>query len=306
MIKRRKYPTQFAELFSRRDLLKRAAIGATAFASLSDYARANTEISSEQSKVDFPIVDYHVHLYGNIELAVELSNKRSIKFGIVEHPGPGYKIVNDEALKKYIDMLNNYPVYKGLQPVYPNWAKAFSKELLYWLDYILMDALTLPEKDGSWLRIWRKDTKVADKEAFMKRYVDFNLQILSNEPIDIFAWPTFLPACIADEYDVLWTDERMHKIIDVAVKKDIAIELNELAKVPKIKFVKMAKKAGAKFTFGTDSRSDSAGKFEYCLQIAKQGGLTIKDMFVPKPDGKKAIQRAAWDSAVVEKVRVFT
>jgi len=29
-------------------------------------------------------------------------------------------------------------------------------------------------------------------------------------------------------------------------------------------------------------------------------------MFVPKPDGKKAIQRAAWDSAVVEKVRVFT
>ena len=292
MIKRRESPTELTDLFSRRDLLKKTAIGATAFISFSDQISANSETSSEQYKVDFPIVDYHVHLYGNIEWAVELSKERNVKFGIVEHPGPGYKIVNDAALKKYIDKLKDYPVYKGLQPVYPNWAKAFSKELLYQLDYILMDALTLPEKDESWLRIWRKETKVADKEAFMKRYVDFNLQILSGEPIDIFAWPTFLPACIADEYDALWTEERMQKIIDVAVKKDIAIELNELAKVPKIKFVKMAKKAGAKFTFGTDSRNDSAGKFEYCLQIAKQGGLTIKDMFVPKPDGKKAVQRA--------------
>jgi histidinol phosphatase-like PHP family hydrolase len=273
-------------------LLKKAAIGATAFVSFSDYTPANSETNSEQSKVDFPIVDYHVHLSGNIELAVELSKKRGVQFGIVEHPGPGYKIVNDAALKKYIDMLKNYPVYIGLQPVYPNWAKAFSKELLYQLDYILMDALTLPEKDGSWLRIWRKETKVADKEDFMKRYVDFNLQILSSEPIDVFAWPTFLPACIADEYDALWTDERMQKIIEVAVKKDIAIELNELAKVPKINFVKKAKKAGAKFTFGTDSRSNSAGKFEYCLQLSEQGGLTVRDMFVPKPNGKKAIQRA--------------
>jgi histidinol phosphatase-like PHP family hydrolase len=292
MIKRRKYPTQLTDLFSRRDLLKRTTIGATALISSSDYAPADSETSLERYKLDFPVVDYHVHLYGNIEWAVELSKKRSIKFGIVEHPGPGYKIVNDEVLKKYIDTLKNYPVYMGLQPVYPNWAKAFSKELLCQLDYILMDALTLPEKDGSWFRIWRKDTKVVDKEAFMKRYVDFNLQILSSEPIDIFAWPTFLPACIADDYDALWTNERMQKIIDVAVKKDIAIELNELAKVPKIKFVKMAKKAGAKFAFGTDSRNDSAGKFEYCLQIAKQGGLTVKDMFVPKPDGEKAVQRA--------------
>ncbi len=298
MIKRRQYISHLADLFTRRDFLKRAAIGATALSSISDYASANSEKSSEQFKVDFPIVDYHVHLSGgfNIERAVELSKKRGIKFGIVEHHGPGYKIVNDEALEKYIEMLDNYPVYKGLQPVYPNWSKAFSKKLLYRLDYILMDALTLPEKDGNWLRIWRADTKVEDKEAFMKRYVDFNLQVLSSEPIDIFAWPTFLPACIADQYDVLWTDELMQKIIDVALKKDIAIEINEPARVPKIKFIQMAKKAGAKFAFGTDSRNDKAGKFKYCLQMAEQAGLTKKDMFVPKPEGKKAIQRKNIDS----------
>jgi histidinol phosphatase-like PHP family hydrolase len=298
MIKKREYPTQFANKFSRRDFLKKAAIGAAALSSISGYATADSEKNPEKIKIDFPIVDYHVHLSGgfNIERAVELSKKRGIKFGIVEHPGPGYKIVNDKALEKYIDMLDNYPVYKGLQPVYPNWSRAFSKKLLYRLDYILMDALTLPEKDGSWLRIWRADTKVEDKDAFMKRYMDFNLQVLSTEPVDIFAWPTFLPACIADEYDVLWTDELMQKIIDLALKKDIAIEINEPAKVPKIKFIQMAKKAGAKFTFGTDSRNDKAGKFEYCLQIAEQAGLTKKDIFTPKPEGKKAIQRRTRDS----------
>ena len=91
MIKRRKYPERFADLFSRRDLLKRAAIGAVAFASISDYAPANSDKSSEQLKFDFPIVDYHVHLSGrfNIERAVELSKKRGINFGIVHIAVPG-------------------------------------------------------------------------------------------------------------------------------------------------------------------------------------------------------------------------
>jgi histidinol phosphatase-like PHP family hydrolase len=262
-------------------------------ASIPYHAGATGEKGQQGLNVDFPVVDYHVHLSGalTIDKAVEHSNMRGIKFGIVEHPGPGYKIVDDNALRKYLDMLKKYPVYRGLQPVYPNWAKPLSKELLYQLDYILMDALTLPEKSGGWLRIWRADTTVTDKQAFMARYLDFNVQILTEQPIDIFAWPTYLPTCISQDYDVLWTDERMQKLVDIAVKKDIAIEINEIAKVPKARFITMAKAAGAKFTFGTDSRDERAGKFEYCLQMAKQCGLSEKSMFQLKPEGQKAIQR---------------
>ena len=84
----------------------------------------------------------------------------------------------------------------------------------------------------------------------------------------------------------------MQKLVDIAVKKDIAIEINEFAKVPKARFIRMAKEAGLKFTFGTDSRDERAGKFEYCLQMVKQCGLTQKHMFTPKPEGQKAIQRS--------------
>ena len=239
-------------------------------------------------------MDYHVHLSGalTIDKAVALANTRGVKFGIVEHPAPEGRLVDDNALRQYLDLLKKYPVYRGLQPVYPNWAKAFSKELLGQLDYILMDALTLPETNGGWLAIWRADTVVTDKQAFMARYLEFKLRVLTEEPIDIFGWPTYLPTCISQDYDVLWTTERMQKLVEIAVKKDIAIEINEFAKVPKARFIRMAKEAGLKFTFGTDSRDERAGKFEYCLQMVKQCGLTQKHMFTPKPDGQKAIQRS--------------
>ena len=83
----------------------------------------------------------------------------------------------------------------------------------------------------------------------------------------------------------------MQKLIEIIVKKDIALEINEIAKVPKARFVTMAKAAGAKFTFGTDSRDDRAGRFDYCLQVARQCGLAAKNMFQLKPEGQKAIQR---------------
>jgi len=282
------------EEMSRRSFLTQAALGMTAVAMIPHHAWATDEKGQPSSKADFPVVDYHVHLSGalTIDKAVELSHARGVKFGIVEHPGPDFAIVDDDALRKYLDMLKRYPVYRGLQPVYPGWAKTLSQELLGQLDYILMDALTLPEKDGGWLPIWRADTVVTDKRAFMERYFAFNLQILTEEPIDIFAWPTYLPACISQDYDALWTQERMQKLVDIAVKKDIAIEINEFAKVPKARFITLARDAGIKFTFGTDSRDQRAGKLEYCLEMTRQCGLNEKHMFSPKPNGQKAIQRA--------------
>jgi hypothetical protein len=293
MTQRDEHVESLVEAMSRRGFLKQAALGVAVGAGVPHHAWAMDQKEQEGAQPGFPMVDYHVHLSKamTIEKAVELANARGVKFGIVEHPGPGYTIVDDAALRKYLDMLKPYPVYRGLQPVYPGWSKALSIELLGQLDYVLMDALTLPEKDGGWLRIWRADTVVTDKKPFMERYVQFNLQVLTEEPIDIFAWPTYLPARISQDYDVLWTEERMQTLVEAAVKKDIAIEINELAKVPKARFIALAQKAGLKFTFGTDSRDERAGKFDYCLQMAKQCQLTEKDMFKPKPGGQKAIQR---------------
>jgi histidinol phosphatase-like PHP family hydrolase len=233
----------------------------------------------------FPVSDYHIHLSDqlSIEQAVNLGKERDVRIGIVEHPGPGYKINTDAELKNYIETLRAYPVRIGLQPVYPGWSKAFSKTLLDELDYVLMDALTLPKPDGGWLAIWQIDTMVDDAEFFMARYLQFIEQVLTTEPIDIFGWPTFLPVPIARQYRELWTKPRMQRILDLAKSRKMAIEINEVAHVPDEEFIALAKRTGLKFTFGTDSRTpQAAAHLYYCYQMARKCGLIESDMFIPK------------------------
>jgi histidinol phosphatase-like PHP family hydrolase len=245
-------------------------------------ARGTT--SATPPKPAFPVADYHVHLSPTltIDQAVALGKERGVQIGVVEHPGPNEKLKTDADLREYIDMLRKYPVRVGIQPIYPAWSKTFSKNLLDELDYVLMDAITLPNSDGSSLATWQIDTHVDDEEEFMTRYMQFIEQVLTTEPIDIFAWPTFLPVPIAREYKRLWTRPRVDHIIDLAKQKKIAIEINEVAHVPDEDFILSAKRAGLKFTFGSDTRNQYAAHFYYCYKMAQKCGLTESDMWVPK------------------------
>jgi hypothetical protein len=112
----------------------------------------NTEITGEG---DFPLMDLHVHTTSDftIEDILEIAKINKVQFGIVEHPGP-WAIKNDADLKKYIDKLRKYPVYIGLQPTNPGWAKAFSPGLLSQIDYVLMDPQRVPMRNGETLSIW--------------------------------------------------------------------------------------------------------------------------------------------------------
>ena len=86
------------------------------------------------------------------------------------------------------------------------------------------------------------DTYVDDTNKFMETYMAHNLEVLNNnQPINIFGWPLFLPVCIARDYYTLWTQERMQQIISAAKKRNIAIEINDMAHTPHEIFINMAK-----------------------------------------------------------------
>lgn len=133
--------------------------------------------------------------------------------------------------------------------------------------------------------------KVEDKQDFMDRYTDFNVQVIVKEPIDILANPTYLPPAIAGQYDALWTPPRMRKIIDAAVKYGVALEINSGYRLPRMAFLRMVKEAGARFSFGSNIRGPEVGKKDYWLEAIKSVGLTRKDLFTPAPPGQKPIQR---------------
>ncbi|HWR52487.1 MAG TPA: hypothetical protein VN428_15350 [Bryobacteraceae bacterium] len=248
---------------------------------------------------EIPLVDYHVHLddrWGmTLEKALAFSRERGVKFGIVEHAGtkdkPYRNIISDDTgLKRYLAVLDGTPFYKGIQAEGLDWMGCFTPALVAQLDYVLTDALTLPEKDGSYTELWRPHVKVDNKDAFMERYVNFHLQVISREPIDILANPLFLPACIEKEFDALWTDARMRRIVSAAKKYNVAIEINERFRLPGTRFLKMARAAGVKFSFGSNWHNEKVGQMEYAAETLRALELKPSEIWRPAAFGRKPIQ----------------
>ncbi len=245
-----------------------------------------------------PLVDYHVHLDElGLDRIVEISRSKGVLFGIVEHAGTKehkYPVVlgNDDDLRRHIDMLSAKPVLKGIQAEGLDWMTCFSRAAIARLDYVLTDALTFVERDGRLVNLWKKEqVRIDDAQDFMDRYVDHHVKIISTEPIDILANGTYLPEILQKDFDALWTEKRMCRIIDAAVKHGVAIEINSGFKLPKIAFLRLANEAGAKFSFGTNGRrAEAVGNLAYSLEAARALGLTRDRIFAPAPQGKKPVE----------------
>jgi len=261
----------------RRTFLKAAGLAAGFLAT-----RPLVNFANPAEKLEFPLLDLHVHLTDrfSIKQVMELAQERNVRFGIVEHPGAG-AIRNDADLRNHVDRLRQFPVLIGLQPVNLGWSKRFSPDLLAQVDYVLMDPQTIPLGNSEFMHIWEFSTYVEDTNEFMERYMAYSLEILAKEPINIFGWPLFLPVCIARDYYTLWTQDRRQQLISAAKKRKIAFEINDMSHTPHEEFIKMAKEQGLKFTFGSDSRNNNAGRLVYCKQVARKCGLTANDFFTP-------------------------
>jgi len=254
-----------------------------------------------QGVASLPRVDLHVHLDNStIDKVLELAHERGVKFGIVEHAGTKenvYPVVlsNDEELAAYLAMLEGKPVYRGVQTEWTDWTSGFTPAMLARLDYILTDAMTFPGKDGRRVKLWEKDVEarveMADRQAFMDRYVQWYVDIIQQQPIDVLANVSWLPQPLAGQYEAYWTAPRVERVVRAAVKHRVAIEISSSYKLPKLDFLKIAKAAGVKFTFGSNGRYPNMGKLDYSLAVAAQLGLTPADLFTPAPDGQKAVQR---------------
>jgi hypothetical protein len=265
------------------------------------------ELSTERPVVDdvyrqiinlgaknFPVVDYHVHLKSGWTLDQALANSRrvGIQYGLAVNCGKGFGVTNDAGIRDYIASLKGQPVFVAMQAEGREWVKMFSRDAVAQFDYVFSDAMTFTDDRGKRMRLWIKEEvgEIGDKDAFMNVIVDRILGVLNNEPIDIYVNPTFLPEVMSADYDRLWTPERMSKVIDAAKKNDIAIEINNRYRIPSPAFIKLAKQAGAKFSFGTNNTDANIGRLEYPLAMVSECGLTWQDIFIPKPDGKKPVQ----------------
>ena len=240
----------------------------------------------ELGKANFPLVDLHAHLKGGLTLeqALALSRGTGMFLGIAANCGKGFPIQTDADAAAFVDSMNGQPAFAGMQAEGREWVSMFSKETRARFDYVFTDAMTWTNPAGRRMRLWiPEEVEVGpDAQAFMELLVSKTVGILETEPIDVYVNPTFLPAVIAARYDELWTEARMTRVIDAAVKSGVAIEIGARYKLPSERFLRLAKAKGAKFAFGTNNTgANDLGDWSYPLAMQKALDLKWQDMFVP-------------------------
>jgi hypothetical protein len=244
-------------------------------------------------RANFPVVDLHAHLKGGLTLAraLALSRETGVFLGLAANCGKGFPIETDEGALEFLKTLEGQPVFVGLQAEGREWVTMFSKETRWKFDYVFTDGMTWTSPAGKRMHLWiPEEVEIGpDEQAFMDLLVSKIVGILETEPIDVYANPTFLPAAIASRYDSLWTEERMTRVIDAAVRNGVAIEIGARYRIPSERFLRLAKARGAKFTFGTNNGgANDLGDWSYPLEMQRKLDLQWQDMFVPRHQPSRA------------------
>ena len=238
---------------------------------------------------NFPVIDYHVHLKGGLtkEMAHALSMNYGINYGVAPNAGEGgvgRMLADDKEVYEYYEEVKPLPFLCGVQGEGRKWTATFSQEALGIFDYLFTDAMTIMDHKNRNSRIYRTEEVHYDgvtKEQYMEQIVDQTVKILTNEPADIFANPTYIPEDMQADYDKYWTDERIDRVLDVMQEHHIALEINPRYRIPSLKIIQMAKDRGLKFTFGTNNVDANFGKLEYCIEAIEQCGITPDDLWFP-------------------------
>lgn len=291
------------QLFGRGDFVFTGEAGRVAFADLAltplaDDARPpagalppvdeQTDRAIRHQQADFPVIDFHVHLKGG--LTKEMAHAKSLAYGInygvapnVGEGGVGRMLRSDAEADAYYAEVKDLPFLRGAQGEGRKWPYEFSRRALDRFDYLFTDAMTVVD-GGVPLRIYRPaEFKLngRTREEWMDFLVSQIEKILANEPVDIYANATYLPPPLAADYDALWTDARVSRLLDALAKNRVALEINARYKIPSAKIISRAKARGILFTFGTNNENADFGRLEYALDMVDACGLTAADMWFP-------------------------
>ena len=228
-----------------------------------------------------PLTDYHIHIRGGMtpEKALDWAKKTGIRSGILENHGKGWTLSDNAQLKAFIEDAQKFPeLLVGIQVNDRDWFKTIDSTLLTKLDFVLADTMIM---DGQ--KLWfETDYSISDENVWLERYFNHCMTVV-NEPITILANPTYLPNKIQHHYADFWSDDRMGKLIDAAVKNNVALEIQASTNFPSKKFVEIALKMGAKISIGRNNQDDKPNELKRSLDWLEELGVKAENMLDLKP-----------------------
>lgn len=227
------------------------------------------------------MVDFHVLLRDGMTLEglLQKSRRDGIFCGVIADSA---QLKNDTSAQRWLSAFAGKPAFTGLSVADPNWTRSISRATARQFDYVIADS-----------RRWMNTAAIpSDRGSFVEALVDRTVERLGTEPIDIYSFPTYLPAEMKSDADTLWTASRKTKLIEALVKNNVAVELNSRDELPDVSFVEQAKEAGCKFAFGTGNETSAELKrCEYGLQMVKTCKLDWQNFYAPGSWWPKATER---------------
>ena len=232
------------------------------------------------------LTDWHIHIRGGMtpQKAYVREAGCGIRSAVLENLGREWPLSNNVMLAAFIEDCKTVkgtdgkPMPVGVQVNDRDWYEQIDPALYAQLDFVLADTMIMGETaEGKPRRLWFPDVTIEDADAWMEEYMAHNLRIL-GEPVSILANPTYLPTCIADQYDRLWTEERMRQVIAKAIERGVALEIQAESEFPKPAFIRLAKQMGAKFSFGTNNFDDKAKDLSAWFKVIEPFDLQASDI----------------------------
>lgn len=249
---------------------------------LDDYQREIIRLGA----LGYPLVNHHIHLKGGLTLDEVLAESRrtGIFFGIAANCGLKFPITDDAGMAAYLASVRGAPAFIAMQAEGREWVTMFSPTARLGFDYVFTDAMTVVDDQGRRMRLWMKDElpPIADPQAFIAMLADRSERIVGNEPIDIWVNPTYLPDPVAKDYETLWTPARMQRLVDLLARRGIAVEINDRLRWPSPAFLKLAKAAGCRFTFGTNNTGKDIGRLDHAFAMIRELDLKPDDIWLPR------------------------
>jgi hypothetical protein len=225
---------------------------------------------------EIPLTDYHIHIRGGMtpEKASDWAKKTGIRSGVLENYGKGWPLSDNVKLKAFIEEAQKFPeLLIAIQVNDRDWFNVIDPELQRKLDFVLADTMIM---DGQ--KLWfEQEYNISDENAWLERYFNHCMTVV-NEPITILANPTYLPEKIVHRYDSFWTDDRMGRLIDAAIKNQVALEIQSDTKFPNKKFIELAMKKGAKITIGRNNHDDKPNELKRSLDWLEELGVKPENM----------------------------
>lgn len=229
--------------------------------------------------------DLHLHSTfsdgrADVPTMVAAAQRAGFQIAISDHYSDPYGMIGDERLSRYLDTLEQYPIYRAVELDLGN-ELAMSTENRARLDYCVGSLHGVLGEDGKPLRPDR------NSRESMRRYMDTAVaQIVRGFRTGIHSMighPTFLPELPHQGQEELWEPHYRRSVIEAALETGVALELSTRYPVPNPTLVREALDAGVRFAVASDGHGPEAvGAISRARQLIEQFNIPADRFFLPE------------------------